>query len=134
MVGRLGMWRNAHKDVRVLKFSFTQKSGTLVLEVIRELNDIDAEFNTVYTVNLDGSVKLDNSFTLAPNLNFKDPNLQLPRLGMQTRVSGDLSSVEWYGRGPHETYWDRKTSGKIGIYRGAVADQFQRAIGWVTHG
>ena len=28
--------------------------------------------------------------------------------------------------GPHETYWDRKTSGKVGIYSGLIRDQFHR--------
>ena len=28
--------------------------------------------------------------------------------------------MAWYGRGPHETYWDRKTGGEIAIYRGTV--------------
>ncbi len=124
MVGRLGMWKDAHKNMRVVKFSHAEKSGVLVLEVVRELLTIDAAFNTVYTVRLDGSIKLDNSFSLAPYLNFKDPNLQLPRIGMQTRVSGDLSGVEWYGRGPHESYSDRKTSARLGSYEMPVNELY----------
>ena len=38
----------------------------------------------------------------------------------------EFTNTSWYGRGPHETYWDRKTSGKIGIYSGLIADQFHR--------
>jgi beta-galactosidase len=34
--------------------------------------------------------------------------------------------IEWYGPGPHETYWDRKTSGKIGIWKDEVENQFHR--------
>ena len=30
----------------------------------------------------------------------------------------------WYGRGPHETYVDRKEGAQVGIYRGTVDEQF----------
>lgn len=36
----------------------------------------------------------------------------------------DFDHVQWYGRGPHENYWDRKTSAFIGIYANTVRDQY----------
>jgi beta-galactosidase len=33
--------------------------------------------------------------------------------------------VTWYGRGPHENYWDRQTSAPVGRYESTVGD-------WVT--
>ncbi|MBI9068583.1 MAG: DUF4981 domain-containing protein [Salinivirgaceae bacterium] len=50
------------------------------------------------------------------------PNL--PRLGMSVKLTNDFKYTSWYGKGPHETYWDRKTSGKIGIWKGQIKDQF----------
>jgi beta-galactosidase len=44
---------------------------------------------------------------------------------MQLKVQGDLRHFDWYGRGPFETYPDRKTGGKIGVYGGPVEDQFE---------
>ncbi len=41
----------------------------------------------------------------------------IPKVGMTCAVAGQLDQVRWYGRGPQETYWDRKTGGEIGIYR-----------------
>lgn len=32
----------------------------------------------------------------------------------------DMEYVQWYGRGPHENYIDRKTSAYIGIYQNTV--------------
>jgi len=34
--------------------------------------------------------------------------------------------VTWFGRGPHESYADRKQSADVGRYSGLVADQFHR--------
>jgi len=41
---------------------------------------------------------------------------------MQTAISPDLNQVNWYGRGPHENYSDRKTSARIGLYSYPVQD------------
>jgi len=32
--------------------------------------------------------------------------------------------MQWYGRGPHESYWDRKKGAAVGQYRGSIDDQF----------
>ena len=49
------------------------------------------------------------------------PNI--PRIGMQFQLPADFQFMEWYGKGPHETYWDRQSSGEIGIWKGKVWDQ-----------
>ncbi len=52
------------------------------------------------------------------------PNI--PRLGLYLTLPKSFTETAWYGRGPHETYWDRKLSGKIGIYHGNIEEQFHR--------
>jgi beta-galactosidase len=34
-----------------------------------------------------------------------------------------FDTVQWYGRGPHESYADRKTSAALGLWRGPIAEQ-----------
>ena len=48
---------------------------------------------------------------------------ELPRFGMRMTLPAAFDTVTWFGRGPHENYWDRHTSAAIGIYTGRVADQ-----------
>ncbi len=36
----------------------------------------------------------------------------------------EFDHMEWYGRGPHESYWDRKSSAFVDLYSGRVADQY----------
>ena len=48
----------------------------------------------------------------------------LPRFGMKMKIPKEFENMEWYGRGPHESYWDRKTSAFIGKYKGKVGNQF----------
>ena len=52
------------------------------------------------------------------------PNI--PKIGMYMTLPTDFSQVAWYGKGPQESYWDRKTAAKIGVYEGKVNEQFHR--------
>lgn len=47
---------------------------------------------------------------------------EIPRIGMQFGLIQDLDQVTWFGRGPHESYWDRKTGAAFGRYS-ANADE-----------
>mmetsp|Transcript_1417 Transcript_1417/g.4107 ORF Transcript_1417/g.4107 Transcript_1417/m.4107 type:complete len:1200 (-) Transcript_1417:2086-5685(-) len=40
----------------------------------------------------------------------------LPRVGLHIPLPEEMSQVEWYGRGPHECYPDRKSSAHLGLY------------------
>lgn len=48
----------------------------------------------------------------------------LPKVGMQVELPAVLHNMEWYGRGPGETYSDRKRGGWIGRFSGRVEDLF----------
>ena len=71
-----------------------------------------------YTICPDGSVRL---------LNHLEPMGELPmlpRIGLRMTLSGALEHLAWYGRGPHESYPDRKTGAALGRYAGTVTEQY----------
>jgi beta-galactosidase len=78
------------------------------------------ENRVVYTVSPDGVVRIQCGVTASGPM---PP--WIPRVGLQLRVARDLRRFTWYGRGPFETYPDRKTGAKVGIYSGAVEDQYE---------
>lgn len=45
----------------------------------------------------------------------------LPRYGFRMSLNAD-DNVQFYGRGPHENYCDRKAAAKLGVYEGTIAD------------
>jgi beta-galactosidase len=47
-----------------------------------------------------------------------------PRLGVRLTVSGKHDNLTWYGRGPFESYPDRKCAAHIGLYHGRVGEQY----------
>lgn len=46
----------------------------------------------------------------------------LARIGLETALVGSERHVEWFGRGPHENYPDRRDSALVGRYAAAVND------------
>ena len=80
----------------------------------------DAAFNQrfTYTVFGCGDIVLDHKVTTRTEMP-DYPNRDLPwlaKLGLQFNLPNELGKLTWYGRGPWETYPDRKTAAKIGIY------------------
>ncbi len=49
---------------------------------------------------------------------------ELARIGLTMTLPGRLERFDWFGRGPEETYSDRKASAMVGRYGGTVAEQF----------
>ncbi len=42
---------------------------------------------------------------------------EYPAAGIELKIPAKYSQIEWYGRGPHENYSDRKDSSLLGLYR-----------------
>lgn len=46
-----------------------------------------------------------------------------PRIGFKGTLCEGFEEVEWFGRGPHESYVDRHASARVGRFRGRIVDQ-----------
>ncbi|KAG7418949.1 Beta-galactosidase [Fusarium oxysporum f. sp. rapae] len=75
------------------------------------------DIHTVYHISSKGvlSIKLD----LEPKGVFP---VDVPRVGLNIRLPKSLSQASWFGRGPGESYPDKKHSQAIGIWSSAVDD------------
>ncbi len=65
-------------------------------------------------------VNSDGTFTLTHTGTPK--KIYLLRFGTMFGILREYDNVKWYGRGPQETYCDRKTGGKITLHEMSVAD------------
>ncbi len=79
--------------------------------------------NTCWEACPDGSVFLRASF--AP---LRDDLPYLPRLGFRFRMPGEYDTVIWHGRGPGESYPDKKTGALTDLYTRKVEDTFEPYI------
>jgi beta-galactosidase len=71
-----------------------------------------------YEIGADGRIRVRNRFLVDEAL------ADLPRLGVTLSLADDFEALEWFGRGPRETYADRKRAGWIGRFAGTVSDQY----------
>jgi len=82
-----------------------------------------AKLEIAYTLLNNGNLVVNYSFTP-----LKKDLPKIPRVGVSMMLPDDFKDVSWYGRGPLESYADRKTSQKVGIWEGEVKDQFHRYL------
>jgi beta-galactosidase len=120
MPKRQGIWRDAGqkravKTVRVDRVG----RGVVRIDVALALPSVRSTFDTTYTVYASGDILVEARFTPG-----KDKLPDLPRLGMTMTMPAAFENLAWYGRGPHESYWDRKTGAAVGRYEGKVIDQY----------
>lgn len=112
-------WRQM-SEARQVRAVTTERrpDGSVAIRVDHALGAGAARFVTDYVMAGDGTVAITGA--LEP---LKDDLPPPIRVGLAYRVPPALDTVQWYGRGPHESYVDRKTSAPLGLWRGALAAQ-----------
>jgi beta-galactosidase len=116
---QLAVWKGMSERRQVRSVNAHQRDdGMAAVSVEYALGESAAKFVTTYTMAGDGSV------AVAGELTPLEQDLPPPfRIGLAFSLPADLTTVQWYGRGPHESYVDRKTSAAIGLWRGEIAEQ-----------
>jgi beta-galactosidase len=96
-----------------------EQNGPQIVRVRAETADpqVGVTSRYVYTIRGSGEVELAHSFELREDLP------PLPRAGVTVILPGGYESFAWHGRGPHESYADRKLGARVGVYRGTVDEQ-----------
>ena len=110
---RLGAWRTAAETRTVEDVSAHRTAdGRAVVTADVGLPVEEADLQLRYVAYGDGTLQVDARYT--PGSYGDVPSL--PRLGLETQLPDRYDRTTWYGRGPHETYPDRKTSGRVAVH------------------
>ena len=120
MEERLAIWKDieSKKIVKNIQIKKLNKQSILI-KTILSLEETNAFLELDYTFLGNGNVKVDF------NLEIKnDKHIELPRLGMSLALPSTYKNMTWFGRGPQENYWDRKTGAFIDLYSGKVTEQY----------
>jgi beta-galactosidase len=117
---KLRVWLDPAEHARLLGVDVSGPArGSVTVTVRSQLPTVSADYTTVYTVLGSGDVIVDDH--LVPH---GDSLPEMFRFGMTLVVPHAYSHVAWYGRGPFESYWDRKTAALVGHYAGTVSEQY----------
>ena len=116
---QLAIWREAGTRRKVTSIKARQVS-TQLIEITSEASIPagNSSLKNIYKIFGDGEIQVEYYFQASGEI----PDI--PRIGMQMSVPGEFENVEWYGRGPEETYWDRNSGAAIGIYEMKVDELF----------
>jgi beta-galactosidase len=119
MPERCKIWLEAGTERRIENVSVKKTGSSQVqIDVLSILEAGNSRYDSRYIIMGSGDIVIRNRFVPG------SPDLpELPRFGMQMILPVEFDNMEWYGRGPHESYWDRKTSAPVGLYHGKVIDQ-----------
>jgi beta-galactosidase len=130
----LGRWREAGlENVVVSCQSASAKrnkdgSVTLSFESTGESRGGKVHHSHRYTILPTGAILAENDFRCDKSL----PDL--PRLGVTLALQPEFEDLQWFGRGPHESYSDRKRGAAVGLYKGTVSDQYVDYVVPQEHG
>jgi len=131
----LGKWLEAGLDqLQFVKPDLdVSAAGSKVVVTIRQKahgRSVASGFEHVhkYSIGGDGVVSVDNRVTSF------GPLPSLPRVGVTLLLSPGLDALSWFGRGPHESYCDRKAGAPVDLYRSTVAEQYVPYIMPQEHG
>ena len=118
-------WRAAGLDRlerTVTSFETVQASPKMVAVSVHswlcapdKQNGIESEIT--YHVYGNGEIAISNKVVINEQLPF------VPRVGVELNLPGELDTLTWYGRGPHENYVDRKNGAAVGHYQSTVKEQ-----------
>ena len=93
--------------------------AVLAVSVTYQCKGGDAGFNqyTAYTVFADGRICMRNTLQPFGKLG------NLPRLGFTKTLDEAFEQVRWFGRGPQESYPDRKSAADVSLYQRGISDE-----------
>ncbi|HCA81333.1 MAG TPA: beta-galactosidase [Bacteroidetes bacterium] len=119
----MGIWKDVGKTERAKRVIVNRDEkhpdGLVSVRVETPLLKNDALVVAEYVIDGRGAITVHNSFIA---LRGKHPNLF--KVGNHLVLPADFTAVQWYGRGPHESYWDRKSSAFVGLYEGTILSQY----------
>lgn len=113
------MWRDVYGSSNLLEKKITRTGQVYTVTFRSSLLNGDAETTQQFRIAPDGTIQVSNSFTAVKG-NYK----LLMRVGNDLQLGKQYNTISWYGRGPGENYWDRKTASLIGVYTQTLQQQY----------
>ena len=132
----LGKWQSVGLDqlkTRTQKVTVQKpKSGAIIVRThhtaLPAKTKYGFDFRQIYTFLPSGDIHVTN--TLKADKRLPD----LPRVGITLTLQPGLEKFTWFGRGPQESYIDRKRGYPLGCYESTVTDQYVPYIMPQEHG
>jgi beta-galactosidase len=111
-------WKRSAMNVTAEKVEMkTDPTGAVRIGARIRMPEVNSVCRILYVPG-EAGIRVVATYTLPKGLN------SMPRFGMSTTLPKDCRNFGWYGRGPHESYEDRKESAAVGIWRASLDEMF----------
>ena len=116
--------------------NLTVKPGTWVVKKDKKSNTIDLNITNVYkakephtfTTQMIFKIASDGAIFVNSIIDPSAKNVVLPKIGYRLEMPKDFENLTWFGRGPWESYTDRKEACFEGIYNSTVTEQWEKYV------
>ncbi|MGC8612316.1 MAG: glycoside hydrolase family 2 TIM barrel-domain containing protein [Athalassotoga sp.] len=122
MEERLKTWKNS-RNLKLIDFKWNKSAEGIKIMTIFKVPTLDPS-TCLISYDIDTSCSVNLSFQLIPGEDLPE----IPVIGMEFILNPGFERVMWFGRGPHENYWDRKKSARVGLYKMDVDEFFVNYI------
>lgn len=114
-------WKDAGTNAKLTSINSTAQNaeGWATVTVEKTLLNGDATLTQQFMIDGKGAIKITNAFHAE-----KGKHHMLMKFGNHMQLPTDFVNIQWYGRGPWENYQDRKAASFVGLYSGAIKDQY----------
>ena len=90
--------------------------------------------SNTFDVSMDFIVCADGTIMVSSFIRPKNTGAILPKLGFRLEMPKEMEQLAWFGRGPWDSYRDRKEACLPAIYESTVTDQYEEYILPQEHG
>lgn len=91
------------------------KQKLVKIRAVYSLASVQGTVELTFSIGNNGDMIIETEL-----LNVPDSKPELPRFGSYFKIQQEFNQVNWYGRGPFENYWDRKSASLVGSYSATV--------------
>ncbi|MDY3883995.1 glycoside hydrolase family 2 TIM barrel-domain containing protein [Porphyromonas somerae] len=122
-LNRCKTWQRIEDQLSLQSFTTEEAASGFLVTAIYSLPEQHSSFKMSYLI--DSQMKVEVTVHFAPG---KLTLPEMPRFGVYMQLPKEFTQMTWYGRGPHESYADRKSSALVGKYSSDVRTDFYRYL------
>ncbi|GGM38530.1 beta-galactosidase [Paraliobacillus quinghaiensis] len=116
---RSRVWREANDARELIQFDYQVLSDSIEVTTLFLYETLNhSQVKLKFVISSTGEVTVD--YVLIPGEDLPE----IPEIGLMLTMPKSFDRLSWYGKGPHESYWDKQRSAKIARYEGYVRDQY----------
>ncbi|VEJ18924.1 Beta-galactosidase [Capnocytophaga canimorsus] len=118
---KLAKLKDADKQAVVERIEVAHTHSSQVkVTIVKKMIDQSLMFVQNLIFDGKGGLQVENEFTPLKT----DDKMLTFKIGNHLVLPVDFKEIEWYGRGPWESYADRKTAALVGLYKGTIEEEY----------